>query len=475
MRLPRIFRTASFRLAALYVLFFTISVLILGAVAFWTTRNAIEQQIRARIEADATSLLGEFRSDGLSGMLAAVRERERHVGQLYYLVQSPGGKRLAGQLLPVSPVAPGEGWVTLDVPSGGNGRGGPDKALAFLTRLPDGVLLVVADDFDRLSDAEEATLTALAWIVAVTALLGIGGGLLLSRGFLRRVDTISRTAEAIIAGDLERRIPLRGSGDDLDHLAVTLNRMLDRIGALMASVRQVSTDIAHDLRTPLSRLLQRLDVGRSEARTPDDYAHAIDLAMADVQEILETFGALLQIAQLEAGSNGPKLKDVDLSLVADTVVEAFGPSAEEQGRTLIGRVTPEVHVRGNRELLTQLLVNLVENALHHTPQGTSVVISVPHSVAGMVQLSVEDNGPGISAEERDLVLRRFYRCERSRTTPGNGLGLSLVAAIAALHGAEIRLEDAAPGLRVIVIFPSAMVPGSSAKEFRYGTGSRNLG
>lgn len=458
MRLPRIFRTASFRLAALYVLFFTISVLILGAVAFWTTRNAIEQQIRARIEADVTSLLGEFHSDGLSGMLAAVREREHRVGQLYYLVQSPGGRRLAGQLLPVSPA---EGWVTLDVPSGANELGGPDRALAFLTRLPDGALLVVADDFDRLSDAEEATLTALAWIVAVTALLGIGGGLLLSHGFLRRVDTISRTAEAIIGGDLERRIPLRGSGDDLDHLAMTLNLMLDRIGVLMASVRQVSTDIAHDLRTPLSRLLQRLDVGRSEARTPDDYAHAIDLAMADVQEILETFGALLQIAQLEAGSNGPALKDVDLSLVADTVVEAFGPSAEEQGRTLTGRVTPEVHVRGNRELLTQLLVNLVENALHHTPQGTSVVISVPHSVAGVVRLSVEDNGPGISAEERDLVLRRFYRCERSRTTPGNGLGLSLVAAIAALHGAEIRLEDRAPGLRVLVIFPSAAVPGSS--------------
>lgn len=459
MRLPRTFRTASFRLAALYVLLFIVSVLVLGAVAFWTTRSAIEQQVRARIEAEATFLGREFRDSGLAGLLAAVRRRQHGVGQLDYLVQSAGGERLAGNL---PPVASAEGWTTLDIPGGENDSGASEKALALIVRLPGGGVLAVADDLDRVSDAEEATLTALAWIVAAAVLLGIGGGLLLSRGFLRRVDTISRTAEAIIGGDLARRIPLRGAGDDLDHLAVTLNHMLDRIGVLMESLRQVSTDIAHDLRTPLSRLLQRLDAARSGPQTLDDYADAVDAAMAEAKEILATFGALLQIAQLQAASAPSHLQDTDLSRLAETVVDAFAPSAEEQGHKLSARVAPAIQVQGNRELLTQLLVNLVENALRHTPQGTLVVVSVLSLAAhGAVRLTVEDDGPGIPAAERNLVLRRFYRCEQSRTTPGNGLGLSLVAAIAALHSAELRLEDAAPGLRVAVLFKAAGLSGDT--------------
>lgn len=449
MRLPRIFRTASFRLAALYVLLFTVSVLVLGAVAFWTTRIALEQQMRARIEAEASFLKGDFKSDGLSGLLAAVRRRVHGVGEFDYLVQAADGSRLAGNL---PRIAPAEGWITLAVPAEAGEQGGPDNVKAFAVSLPGGGLLAVGGDQSGLGNAQEAMLTAFAWVIAVTALLGIGGGLLLGRGFLRRVDTISRTAEAIIGGDLGRRIPLRGTGDDLDRLAATLNRMLDRIGVLMDSLRQVSTDIAHDLRTPLSRLLQRLDAARSGAGTLTDYAEAIDAAVADAEGILATFGALLEIAQIEAGSEPLRSEDVDLSLVSNTVVEAFGPSAEEQGRKVVGEVTPAIHVRGSRELLTQLLVNLVENALRHTPPGTRILVSLLRSTGSAVQLIVQDDGPGISAEERSLVLRRFYRCEQSRTTSGNGLGLSLVAAIAGLHNAALSLEDAAPGLRVVVLF-----------------------
>lgn len=454
MRLPRIFRTASFRLAALYVLLFSASVLVLGAVVFWTARNALEQQIRARIETEATFLTGEFRSGGLPGLLAAVRRREHGVGALDYLVQAPDGTRLGGDL---PATASASGWVTLDVGDKADEQSGAEQAKAFVVRLPDGGLLAVGDDMDRLNDVQEAIVTALLWVVGFTVLLGIGGGLLLSRGFLHRVDTISRTAEAIIGGDLTRRIPLRGTRDDLDRLAQTLNHMLDRNSDLMDSLRQVSTDIAHDLRTPLSRLLQRLDMARSGTASLDDYAGAIDAAAAEAEEILATFAALLRIAQIEAASGQSEMQDVNLSQVAETVVEAFAPSAEEQDHRLEGHVEPEIHIRGDRELLTQLLVNLIENALRHTPSGTRIVVSLAHRAGQGVQLSVADDGPGIQEAERSLVLRRFYRCEHSRTTPGNGLGLSLVAAIARMHGAELLLEDAAPGLCVTIAFkPGAL-------------------
>lgn len=450
----RIFRTASFRLAALYISLFTASVVVLGVVVFWTSRTVLEEQMRARIETEVSALKGEFQSVGVEGFLAAVRRREQGPGALDYLVQAADGTRLAGDL---PNVGAARGWITLDVTGGTSGQNGPEQLRALVVNLPGGGLLAVGDDLDHLKDAQEAIVTALLWVAAFTALLGTGGGLLLSRGFLSRIDTISRTAEAIIAGDLRRRIPVSGTNDDLDRLAKTLNQMLDRIGILMESLRQVSTDIAHDLRTPLSHLLQRLDTARSRAASREDYADAIDAAIADAEAILVTFAALLGIAHIEAASERPDLREVDISLVAETVVDAFAPSAEEQGHPMTGRIERGISILGDKELLTQLLVNLVENALRHTSFGTTIQVSLARAAGQAVELSVEDRGSGIPAEERALVLRRFYRREQSRTTPGNGLGLSLVAAIARLHGAALRLEDAAPGLRVTVTF-TAMAP-----------------
>ena len=302
------------------------------------------------------------------------------------------------------------------------------------------------------SEAEEAILRAFTVAVGLTVVLGAAGGAWLGHVFLRQVDTIGRTAEAIIAGDLDQRIPVRDTGDDLDRLAVTLNRMLDRITGLMENVRQVSNDIAHDLRTPLSRLCRRLDDARERASSVADYERAIDGALVEAEDLLATFAALLRIAQVEAGAQRAAFRQVDLSALTETVAEAFTPVAEDDGHEFVTEIASDLSICGDQELLTQMLVNLVENALRHTPVGSRVRLSLMRTPGTNVRLTVEDDGPGVPEVERERVLLRFYRLEQSRTTPGNGLGLSLAVAVAELHGAQLTLADAQPGLRVSVVF-----------------------
>jgi signal transduction histidine kinase len=251
-------------------------------------------------------------------------------------------------------------------------------------------------------------------------------------------------------GDLAQRVPERGTDDDLDRLASTLNRMLDRVAELMDGLRQVSSAVAHELRTPLARLRQRLEAARS-ARSSPEHEAAIDDALLELDAVLDTFGALLRIAQIEAGTCRTGFTDVDLGAIAESVVEAFGPAAEDAGKTLVAAIAPGAHVRGDRELLSQLLANLVENGIRHTPGGVRIEVGVAPTGTG-ARAVVADDGPGVPAQERERVLRRFQRLERSRDVPGTGLGLSLVAAIADLHGARIVLEDNAPGLRVRLDF-----------------------
>ncbi|MBN8892976.1 MAG: HAMP domain-containing protein [Rhodospirillales bacterium] len=448
---PRLLRTASFRLAALYALLFTVSVLILGAVSLWTIRDALDRQMTDRIEAEITTLQATYQSRGLDGLVAAARTRGVGPVALDYAVEKPPGTRLAG-VLPNLPAR--SGWMIV--------TGGPrredalvepaERLRALVVDLPNGIRLAVGDDLSRIDDVQETVLTAFGWVALLVAGLGVGGGVLMSLGFLRRVDAITRTAEAIIAGDLTRRITLRGSGDDLDRLAGTLNHMLDRIAALMESLRQVSNDIAHDLRTPLSRLCQGLNAARAEPASAAEYEQAMDRAIVEAEGILETFGALLRIAQIEAGSRRAGFRTVDLAEVTRTVVDVFEPVAEDQRHRLCAAIAPTPPIHGDRELLVQALVNLIENALRHTPTGCTITVSAA-SAEGAAELAVSDDGPGVPEGERVHILDRFYRREASRTTPGSGLGLSLVAAVAELHRAELLVEDAGPGLRVRLRFP----------------------
>ena len=321
-----------------------------------------------------------------------------------------------------------------------------------MTPLPGGGLLVVGADTHPREELLEWIVTAFSWAAGTAIAVALAGGLALGLGMSRRVEAVNFAAARIIDGDLGERIAIRGTGDEFDRLAAQLNRMLDRIQDLMEGLRQVSNDIAHDLRTPLARLRQHLERARDRSGTVCDYEVAVDRAIEETDAILATFGALLRIAQIEAGTRSQGFQTVDLSELGARIHEAYGAVAEDQGRRFDAHIEPGVTVRGDPELLTQMLANLVENALTHSPGGTPISLAI--SACGESALIiVADRGPGIAEAERTRVLQRFVRLDRSRSTPGNGLGLSLVAAVAELHGIILRLEDDRPGLRVELDMP----------------------
>jgi signal transduction histidine kinase len=441
-----VFRSISLRLAALYTVLFALAVAVLGAVILFATRAALAQQFEARITSETGALVQEFHTEGLNGVVQAVHERDNTPGALDYGLKGPEGVPLAGRLAAVQ--AP-LGWSVATVPAR---RGPPEPVRLLSTDLPGGYRLLVGDDLERIEALDGVVLRGFAVALLGVVLLGAAGGYGLSRDMQRRFTAISDVAEAIIDGDLARRVPLRGEADDLDRLAATFNRMLDRIAQLMESLRQVSNDIAHDLRTPLTRLRQRLEAG---LRTTDAQGRgeAMEAALADLDAILETFAGLLRISEIEGGARRAAFRRLDLAATARLVVEGFAPSAEESGRSLTLVADGPIMVEGDAELLAQLLVNLVENGLRHTPAGSRIRV-----VAGMGEtgplLSVIDDGPGVGVAEQERLFDRFYRLERSRSTPGSGLGLALVAAVAKLHGARIVLADAGPGLEARVAFPN---------------------
>jgi signal transduction histidine kinase len=258
-------------------------------------------------------------------------------------------------------------------------------------------------------------------------------------------------------------VPVRGTGDDLDRLSRTLNRMLDRIAELMESLRHISADIAHDLKTPLSRLRQQLEATQTRAKSVEEHDAAIEAAIAHIDEILTTFSALLRIAQIEAGTRRSGFRELDLSAVFSTVVDAFAPAAEDAGNRIETKIKPAIHVLGDRELLTQMLANLIENAIRHAPAGTRIDVSLGSDRERIVG-TVTDNGPGAPPHERERMFRRFYRLEHSRSTPGSGLGLSLVKAVADLHGIALEVRDAEPGLQIVMRFPERGQSGATAKD-----------
>lgn len=442
----RLLKSTSVRIAALYTAIFAAAVVFLGVVTILATRSALERELDSRIQSEALALAQEDKTEGLAGVVQAVRERDSTPGALAYGLIGPDGRLVAGRL---PAPAPGLGWSTTRVADRGEGA---DRLRILTTPLSGNHRLLVGADLERIEILDGAVARAFGFAFLGVLMLGAGAGLALSRAVQRRFAEMSAAAEAIIDGDLARRIPLRGDGDDLDHLAGTLNRMLDRISALMDSVRQVSNDVAHDLRTPLTRLRQRLESGLTTEGV-DDQAALMEGALADIDAILDTFAALLRIAQIEGGARRAAFREIDLAAVAAAVVEAFSPSAEEGRRSLGLELESAPTVEGDRELLTQMLVNLVDNALTHTPCGSAIAVVVGER-GGQPFLAVRDNGPGVPGGAKPSLFDRFVRLERSRSTPGNGLGLALVAAVARLHDAQVELLDANPGLHVMTTFPS---------------------
>lgn len=455
MRLPSLFHSTAFRIGLGYAVLFGLSAIVLFGIMYWQTAGDMEGQLRALTRADMQNLVTVFDERGLPALRQVIGERvaRNHGRTGWYLLLDAHDVRLAGNLPALT--ARG-GWRQVRFPESGTEPGeheqGEGRAvLGEGLRLEGGAFLFVGQDAGQLTDLRELWASALLWGLGTTLLLAAAGGALMGAAALRRVETINRVAGAIIQGDLSRRIPYRGSNDEFDVLATHLNEMLARIQQLMEGMRQIGSDIAHDLRTPLGRLRQMLEKTRREATTVAQYQAAVDHAVAQTDQILETFAALLRIAQIESGSRRARFMDVNLSRILETVVDTYVPVAEDSGHTLRASIPPDVHVRGDRELLVQAVANLVENALRHTPAASRIEVALEVIPDGAA-LIVADNGPGIPEGLMGNVTQRFYRLEASRSTPGSGLGLSLVAAVAALHHAQLQLSDNRPGLRVTLRF-----------------------
>jgi signal transduction histidine kinase len=449
-RSTRIFRTMAFRLMLISAALFVFSAAVLFGVIYWRMTNYALRQFQGGIMADAIGLADDAHRDGVAHAAEVITRRMQlpQTDDAWYLLTGAGGQRLAGNL-PVGPIRPGWNRYSLGQRSGGHSE--PVFVQAYAIPLPGGGWVVVGRDTDPLDDLHDDVVQAFAWAGGATILLAAIGGYLLSSGFLRRIDAINRTTQHIIAGDLGQRIAVHSNGDELDQLACNLNQMLNRIQALMDELHHVTDDIAHDLRTPLARMRQRLEDLRRNTPSRATYETAVERTIADMDAVLTTFNAMLRIAEIESGTRRAGFAQVDLSAICSNVADAYQPVAEENGQTLIADFAPDVVVQGDRALLTQMLANLVENALRHTPPRSKIELRLRQTEDGPV-LTVADNGPGIPANERNRVLQRFYRLEASRTTPGSGLGLSLAAAVAQLHGISLSLADNRPGLKITLQF-----------------------
>jgi signal transduction histidine kinase len=433
----------------LYAALFTASALVLFGVTYWFATDYAARDETNEIEVEFAAIKDEA---GLAGedRLPVIIEnhlRQRRDVRAVYLLQDSQGHKLAGN---IDARTTNLGPMTLALDLDGQLR----EVRAHGYRLDNGDYLLVGQDTSVLREMKAVIGRAFSAGLVISLMLAVLGGVLVSRAVLKRVETVSLTTRAIIGGDLSQRVPLRGSDDEFDRLASSVNAMLDRIEDLMRSMRQVSNDIAHDLRTPLTRLRQRLEHAKRRAQSMEELQDALGHSITQVDSILETFGALLRIAQIEAGGRAVPNGPVDVSTLLSGIVEDFSPAAEDHGQSLVAQIDAGLSVSGDRELLTQMVVNLVDNAIRHSPMGARISVQAK-SVDGSLELAVADNGPGIPPQERDNVLRPFYRLEASRTTEGSGLGLSLVAAIAKRHRAKLSLADNAPGLRVAVRFPLA--------------------
>ncbi len=450
MSLSRIFRTSSFRLTLSYAGLFSASVLVLFTVIYWSASFYMTRQLDAAIGSDLKELEQGFARGGLKAVAALIDERVKEMpsGPMFYLLQSRSGRALAGNLGPLPARA---AIFDLDRPPLRGPIRRPAAIRAHGVLLKGGAYLVVGTNADPLSEMSLMILRAFGSSFILTLLLAFGGGLFISGRLLSRVEAIGRTAGEIMAGHLSRRIPTGGANDEFDRLASSLNRMLEQIETLIEAMRQISNDIAHDLRTPLTHLRQRLEIARRKAASPDDLHAAIDRSIQEVDAILATFAALLRIAQIESGTARSRFAPLDLSELLNTVLEVYRPMAEEKGQGLHAAIAAGIRMMGDRELLAQMFANLVENAVRHSPQGASIRLCARGGDG--IEVVLSDNGPGIPAEERRNVFRRFYRLEASRTTAGNGLGLALAAAVAALHEIAIDLGDNHPGLRVTMRLP----------------------
>ncbi|HED17846.1 MAG TPA: HAMP domain-containing histidine kinase [Gammaproteobacteria bacterium] len=451
----RVLHSFSFRLAFTYMALFGASVLLLLWFIYWSTAAYMSRQADATIAAEITGLSERYDQDGLAGLIEVINERlsRKPVGSSIYLLTTAINTPIAGNVNRWPPGKPDkDGWLNFRLENAGHSKNEIHLARARSFTLSGNFHLLVGRDIYELEETQQRIIRTLILGFAITLVLGGVGGIMLSRRVMKRLEAINITSREIINGDLSRRITLQHSGDEFDSLAGNLNNMLDQIEELMEGVRRVSDSIAHDLRTPLARLRNRLELLRDEQEKSQQDPSLTEQAIADADGLLNTFNALLRIARIETRQHQEAFNETDMATLLHDVLELYEPLAEEKNLSLSLQADDGVCMLGDRDLLFQAMTNLLDNAIKYTPQQGRIEITLEkHADRGGI--TVADSGPGIPEQERQQVFQRFYRLEKSRTTPGNGLGLSLVAAVAKIHGMNLTLEDNHPGLRICCEFP----------------------
>ena len=457
--LGKLFRTTVFKISLAYLVITSIGAMLVLFSVGWNVKDLIDEQIRQTVDADIVGLSEQYNQGGITRLVEIIDQRVKQPGAGLYLVTTHAGEPIVGNVSALPPGAldrTGVVAVTYEV------KGVQERALASVFALSGGFRLLVGHDL-----AEGDTLRPILWHALLTSLvwltvIGTIGGLILARRVLHRVERINAQARRIVEGDLSGRLPLTGSGDELDRLVVNFNAMLERIAELMGGLKEVSDNVAHDLKTPLTRLRARAEQTLSFGHGVDDFREALEKVIDDADGMIRIFDALLMIARAEAGAGREGMVDVDVASVASDVGELYEPVAESRGVLLDGAIDPDLHVHGSRELIGQALANLVDNALKYgvggdaaggLPATSHITISVQRH-GGFVEIAVADRGPGIAPADRSRVTDRFVRLENSRSRPGSGLGLSLVAAVARLHNGVLRIEDNDPGLRIVLALPA---------------------
>ena len=465
--LAKVSRTTAFKLSVAYLVIFAIgSAFVLGGVA-WNVNGLLNEQITQTIQAEITGLAEQYQVGGIRQLVEAIDRRTRLPGSSLYLVTNYAGETITGNVGNLPPTLI-EHTGLVETPYSKPAETKMNHlALARIFQLPGGFRLMVGRDLEERENLRRvmthALLTSVLWLVAI----GLVGGLFVARRVLRRVDAMNATARGIMAtGDMTRRLPIAGTGDELDRLAANLNALIARIGTLMAGMKEVSDNIAHDLRTPLTRLRNGAEEALRRAEAGDEYRAALGKVIEESDGLIGIFNALLMIARAEAGSGREGMTEFDAGDVAQDVAELYEPVAEDRGIAFTLEIDRGLPVRGSRELLSQALANLVDNAFKYGtsdgeaggvedahPHGSGAVVVLARREGDQVRIGVADRGAGIPEADRTRVLDRFVRLEGARSRPGSGLGLSLAAAIARLHGGTLEVGDNAPGLRIVLNLP----------------------
>jgi len=466
--LGKLLRTTAFKLTLVYLgMFVLFAASLLGYFAL-NTRRLITEQITATVNGEVNGLSEQYGQGGLRRLVTVVDVRSRRPGSSLYLVTTPSGEGLAGNVGSLEPgVLDRPGWLETYYHRLESSEGAEHRALVRVVQLPGGFHLLVGRDLDERERLFGIVVNAGQWSLALVIVLGLLGGFFVSRRVLSRIDAMTGTAQTIMAGDLSGRLPVAGTGDELDRLADNVNAMLERIEALMRGLKEVSDNIAHDLKTPLTRLRNRCEQALRGASGEASYRAALEATIAESDDLIRTFDALLMIARAESGQARENMTEFDASEIARDVGELYEPFADEKGIALKIEAAAAAPVRGNRELVSQALANLIDNAIKYAGSNGKVngipaeIVVKAGNDGERITLSVADRGPGIPDADRGRVVERFVRLEQSRSEPGSGLGLSLASAVARLHGGELKLEDNHPGLRTTIALPRAG-PGASA-------------